>query len=122
MSKFWRVLKGYLLWTYDRGSLYYDVMVAMILVFIFLSPRFINFKDQPAERLPHPSEVVVIADGNNLTYQVEASAVDATDPDMVRAHLQRAIEPISGEVTIFRIETIRDRSGRVTAYRAWVYK
>ena len=41
-----RKLASFLWWTYPRGSLEYDVMVALILAFIFLTPpRF--FRDQP---------------------------------------------------------------------------
>ena len=38
MSRIWRTVKGYLFWTYDRGSFHYDVMVSLILVFIFVAP------------------------------------------------------------------------------------
>ena len=43
MSRIWRTLKGYIFWTYDRGSFHYDVMVSLILLFIFVAPRFIDF-------------------------------------------------------------------------------
>jgi hypothetical protein len=120
MSRFWRALKGYIFWTYDRGSFHYDVMVTLILIFIFVTPRYINFKDQPADRPPHPAGITVTADGDDLVYRVEASAVDAQSDDQVRAGLLRAIEPISGNVTLVRFDRVRDRSGRVIAYNAIV--
>jgi len=120
MSRFWRALKGYILWTYDRGSFHYDVMVTLILLFIFVAPRYVNFKDQPADRPSHPTGITVTADGDDLVYRVEASAVDAQSDDQVRAGLLRAIEPISGNVTLMRFERVRDRSGRVIAYSAIV--
>src|SRR3989337_2238127 len=39
-----------LFWTYERGTWQYDIMVALILLFIFLTPRG-WFHDQP-----HPPE------------------------------------------------------------------
>jgi len=120
MSRFWRALKGYIFWTYDRGSFHYDVMVTLILVFIFVAPRYVNFKDQPADRPSHPSGITVTADGDDLVYRVEASAVDAQSDERVRAGLLRAIEPISGNVTLVRFDRVRDRSGRVIAYNAIV--
>lgn len=120
MSRFWRALKGYVFWTYDRGSFHYDVMVTLILLFIFVTPRYINFKDQPADRPPHPTGITVTADGDDLIYRVEASAIDAQSDDQVRAGLLRAIEPISGNVTLVRFERVRDRGGRVIAYNAIV--
>jgi hypothetical protein len=122
MSRFWRAFKGYIFWTYDRGSFHYDVMVTLILLFIFVTPRFINYKDQPAERLPHPTGITVTTDGDNFVYRVEASAVDGHSDDTVRASLLRVIEPISGNVTLLRFDKLRDTSGRVIAYRAVVRK
>jgi len=44
-----KLLRSYLFWTYERGSFHYDVMVTLILLFLFLAPRFIDFKDKPVE-------------------------------------------------------------------------
>ena len=120
MSRIWRTLKGYLFWTYERGSFHYDVMVTIILAFIFVGPHFIDFKDQPGVLATHPTGIAVIADGK--MYQVEAGAVDAQDEGMVRANFLRVIRPIAGPVTVDRVEPVRDSSGHIVAYRAWVRK
>ena len=120
MSRIGRTLKGYLFWTYDRGSFHYDVMVTLILAFIFIAPHFIDFKDKPATPPQHPSDIVVSADGK--TYQVDAAAVDAQDEGMVRANFQRVLRPIAGAVTVERVEQVRDSAGHVVAYRGWVRK
>ncbi|MBN2430338.1 MAG: hypothetical protein JXQ27_02635 [Acidobacteria bacterium] len=39
MSKFTRRLGQIFLWTHERGSLAYDVIVILILLFIFLTPH-----------------------------------------------------------------------------------
>ncbi len=45
---------------YERGSFHYDVMVTLILLFLFVAPRFIDFKDRPVETVAlHASEVLV---------------------------------------------------------------
>jgi hypothetical protein len=117
-----RILKSYLYWTYPRGSFHYDVMVTLILVFIFVAPRYINFKDQPTEHLGHPTGIFFTAEGNQLVYQVDASVVDAQDEAMVRNNLLRVIEPISGKVSIIKMEALRDSSDHIVAYRAVVRK
>lgn len=122
MSRVWRTIKGYIFWTYERGSFHYDVMVTLILAFIFLAPRFINFKDQPAEHLPHPTGISFVEEGNQLIYHVDASVVDAQDEAMVRNNLLHIIEPISGRVTLVSSEPLRDSAGRIVAYRAVVVK
>jgi hypothetical protein len=123
MINLWRTIRGYILWSHERGTIQYDVMVTLILAFIFLSPRFINFKDKPVERNPHQTGVVVIPDnGGSLIYQIEASAIAANEHDapVVREQLLHVIEPISGEVTITKVEPQRDAAGHVSSYKVWV--
>lgn len=45
-------LGSFLWWSYPRGSLQYDIMVAIILAFIFLTPRH-WFRDQPRPTVDH---------------------------------------------------------------------
>ena len=121
MSSIWRTIRSYILWSYERGTIQYDVMVTLILLFVFLSPLVINFKDKPVEHNPHRTGVVVIPDEHGgLIYQVEGSAVTATDNAGMHNQLLQVIEPISGEVNITKIDTLRDPSGRVLQYKVWV--
>ena len=49
MNAIWRTIRGYILWSYERGTIHYDIMVTLILIFVFLSPYWINFNDKPIE-------------------------------------------------------------------------
>jgi hypothetical protein len=119
----WKTLKGYVWWTFPRGSFHYDVMVTLILLFIFVTPLYVNFKDKPAERKPHPTGVVVIPDGSNgFIYRVDASAVQGSSDLDVKTGLMRVVEPIAGEAKITRYESIQDLSGRTVAYKVWVHR
>jgi hypothetical protein len=120
MSRIGRTLKGYLFWTYTRGSFHYDVMVTLILAFIFIAPHYVDFKDKPPAREQHLSGIVASADGK--MYEVDASVVDAQDEGMVRANFQRVLRPIAGPVIVERVEQVRDGSGHVVAYRGWLRK
>src|SRR5437899_6752762 len=101
MSSFWRTIRDYILWSYERGTIQYDVMVTLILLFVFFSPHWINFNDRPVERNPHSSGVVVYPDGNGeFIYQVEGTAIQGGDDATIRSGLLRIIEPISGGVSI----------------------
>ena len=123
MNAIWRTIRGYILWSYERGTIQYDVMVTLILIFVFFSPYWINFKDKPVEHIPHRTEVVVAPDGHGaLVYDVEGAAVTGHDDAQVRAELLKIIEPISGEVSISKVETVRDRSGRILQYKVWVQR
>ena len=119
MKTVWRTIRDYILWSYERGTIQYDVMVTLILAFLFLSPIWINFKDKPVERNPHPTGVVVLPDaGGGFVYEISSSAVAGKDD--VNSQLLRIIEPIAGEVTITKVEEVKDRKGNVSTYRAWV--
>ncbi len=123
MNSVWRTIRGYIWWKYERGSLHYDVMVTLILLFVFLSPYVINFNDKPVERNPHSTGVTVTPDGaGGLVYQIAATAVAGTKDLEVRASLLHVIEPIAGEVSITKYEAVRDTAGRIQSYKVWVVR
>ena len=119
MNAIWRTIRGYILWQYERGTLHYDIMVTLILIFIFVSPRVINFNDKPIGRNPHPTDVVVTTDvDGRLIYQVAASAITPGDDQAVREQLLRIIEPISGAVSIVSYEPVS--KGNMQSYKVVV--
>jgi hypothetical protein len=121
MKRAFRTIRSYILWQHERGTLHYDIMVTLILVFVFFSPRVINFKDKPAHVNRHPNSVVVTSDGaGEWVYQIDASAISAGDESLLRDQFLHVIEPISGEVSIVKYEPILDNNGRVQEYRVWV--
>jgi hypothetical protein len=123
MNSIWRTIRGYILWSYERGSLHYDVMVTLILLFVFLSPYWINFKDKPIERVPHQTGVMIQPDGKGgFIYQIEASALPAKNETDLREQMLAIIEPITGAAAISKYEPVKDGAGRVQSYRVWVEK
>lgn len=123
MGAIWRTIRGYILWSYERGSLHYDIMVTLILLFVFVSPRLINFKDKPVERNPHLTGVIVIpGDKGEFIYQIQASAVNSAAGADVRRQLEKIIEPISGAVSITKYDTMKDAAGHPQSYKVWVVK
>jgi hypothetical protein len=124
-----KLIRSYIFWAYERGSFHYDVMVTAILVFMFVSPHFIDFKDKPVETVAlHASEVLVREAGTSggssrFIYQVRADDMSGANTDAERrAAILRVIEPISGEVSLERYEPVRDMQGKVIAYNAWVLR
>jgi hypothetical protein len=124
-----KMIHNYIFWAYERGSFHYDIMVTAILLFMFVSPHFINYKDKPVETVAlHASEVLVREAGTSgessrFIYQVRAEDMGgaATDSER-RAAILRVVEPISGEVTIDHYEPVYDAQGKVIAYNAWVLR
>ena len=122
MSKFGQTLKGYVWWTSPRGSIHYDVVVTLILAFIFLTPHWVNFRDKPVERSPHQTEGVVQQEGDGFLYKVDAAAVKGDSDADIRESLARIIEPVAGYVTIDRYEAVRDNKQNVVAYKVWGHR
>ena len=119
-----RILKSYLFWTYPRGSFHYDVMVTLILVFLFVSPRLINFRDRPQETLTSTKDILVRGNGpNGLIFQIGAIQLhDTSNEDKLKAEFLEHIQAISGNVQIDRYQEEKDASGRVTQYRVWAHR
>ncbi len=120
-----KILRSYIFWTYQRGSVHYDVMVTLILLFIFLSPRIINYHDRPVERTLPPSQLLVKNDGHDgLMYQIDAATLASLHEDGdVKVELQSVIAPVSGYVTIDRYQPVIDPgTKKIIAYRVWAHR
>lgn len=123
------LLKNYFFWTYERGSFHYDVMVTAILLFLFLSPKFIDYKDRPVETVAkHSSEVLVkeagtAGDRARFIYQIRADYMKDTTTDAARREsILQVVEPISGEVSVVSYEEVKDATGHIVAYNATVLR
>jgi hypothetical protein len=64
-------------WSYERGSWPYDVLVAVILAFVLLTPRG-WFHDRPQEGTGSTSSIQLVAqdpDARTRTYRLSATAL-----------------------------------------------
>ncbi len=119
MNAIWRTIRGYILWQHERGTLHYDIMVTLIIIFVLFSPKVITFHDKPIARNPHPTtEVIVSTDAEGrLYYQVAANALTPGDSAPLQDQVLRIIEPISGAVSILSCEPVSDSKGKVQSYK-----
>lgn len=121
-----RILKSYFYWTYPRGSLHYDVMVSLILLFIFATPHLWDFGDKPSRAAGPQHPIQVVGDGGHgVIVSVQAADVhipaDASNRD-VRIALRKAIEPVTGDaVAVERWETATDSQGHLV-WRIWAHR
>ena len=122
---FGQVLRSYFYWTYSRGSFHYDIMVSLILLFIFITPQLWDYgaKPSPIAASSHPFQVVPSGRGVIITVQ----ASDVTVPvgasnRQVKKLLRKAIEPVTGDdVYIEHWETARDAQGNLT-WKVWAHR
>jgi hypothetical protein len=110
-----------LFWTYERGTWQYDIMVALILAFIFFTPRS-WFHDQR----PPATGVVLLSSSEHLkVYQLHAGLialpVDAASEENILKGAERILRDYTGKaVQITQIKPETDARGEVVSYAVWV--
>ena len=122
-----KTLKSYFFWTHQRGSFHYDVMVTLILLFIFVTPHLWNYGDKPPDKASLLSPISVSSDGDHgliLTVPFKDVPVDmAADEKTVRKALHQAIQPVTGDaVFVVKWVSVADATGKPTAWRVWAHK
>jgi hypothetical protein len=120
------VLKSYFYWTYARGSFQYDVMVTLILLFIFITPHLWNYGDKPS-RLAGPMHPIEVSSDGGHGLIVIVPVVDVKVPAdasnrVVKNILRQAIEPVTGDsVFVERWKTVTDDQGDL-AWKIWAHR
>ena len=123
--RFTRILSSYFYWTYSRGSFHYDVMVTLILLFIFVTPQLWDFGAKPPSISAARHPLQVVAAGRGVIVTVQASDVDipqGASNGQVKKALRAAIEPVTGDaVFVERWETVTDTQGNL-AWKVWAHR
>ena len=105
-----RGLGRFLFWDYARGSWQYDVMVGLILAFIFLTPRDI-FNDQPKA-----ANIVILRGGFWIDPQLLAGV---PDNELVSKATALINQRYKNRPVINVIEPIPDDAGQIKGYMAF---
>jgi hypothetical protein len=123
MPSLGQILSRTFFWAYDRGTWQYDAAVALILIFVLLTPRS-WFRDQPAGGVPAgPGQVLLVAqEGNRRTYRVDARVLAPPTKLALQNELHTALTEAlpdlrKGNFSISKIEPVRDEQGSVVAYQ-----
>ena len=107
-------MKRFLLWSFERGSIQYDVICIIIIAFIFLTPPA-AFHDRPDfMRVPTDETIRRTSDDNGhtvFTVKAEKGTQQALD---------RLKGKIDGPFTVSKTEPVYDSTGVVVAYSIWV--
>ncbi len=124
-----RLLRSYLFWTYERGSLHYDIMVTLILAFLFLAPRFLDFHDRPIPEVPARAQEVLVRTLNSpdqqprFVYEIRVDDLRGTQSEAeLHARIAAQITAIAGNVHIDNIQPLKDPRGRIVAFDATVHR
>src|SRR5689334_11343305 len=108
-------MKRFLLWDYPRAGWQYDVMVALILAFIFLTPREV-FRDQP-----RASNIVLLpAESRVPTYWVESDVLTSLSEEQRKSKVEEMVRSRFGKrQTVIRLEPQYDPEKQLKGYIAY---
>jgi hypothetical protein len=117
-----RTLKSYVWWTHERGSVHYDVMVTLILAFIFITPRFVNYGDRPKPDWPANEIRASINPAGGMIYEVPVELIQAHNGEPTDQELANAINATSGPIVVDRKQAVKEIGGSVIAWRVWGHR
>lgn len=106
-------MKRYIFWEYARGSWQYDVIVGLILAFIFLTPRD-WFRDRPRAS----SVVTLPAEHGAVVYWVEPDLLNGLSQDQ-RFEKARELVRSQKRQDLVRLEPIFDAEQEIRGYMAY---
>lgn len=125
MRKIWRLVVRVVFWSYERGSLPYDLMVIAILVFVLLTPRH-WFHDQPGFHPPAMASEIQLLNvdpgSNTELFRVDARLLPSSQGarELEKAThelLSRSISELHGQTfQILQIEPVHAGDGIVSGY------
>jgi hypothetical protein len=124
MRKFGRIVLSFIFWSYERGSIQYDIAVVLIVVFVLASPRY-WFHDRPQELTPKLAGVALIsmdAASGARTYRVDTRVLAYPLPEPELEHLihdaihKNAPELEGKQFHIVGMRPVFNDSGDVVSY------
>jgi len=107
MIRLLSAIKRVILWSYERGSRPYDVLVVLILAFIFLTPNYLFKKSARVEAVYDVSIEELAKENHHQTIQ-----------ELLSAHLRKKTRV--SRITITRFEPKFSSDGRILGYKVWV--
>ena len=115
-SSFGTFLRRFVFWEYRRASWQYDVIVALILLFIFATPRD-WFRDQPRAA----GIVILSAERGRQRVYIDGSLLANTSEESRESRVAALIQQKTGiSRRVLRIEPIRDETeGEIKGYIAY---
>jgi hypothetical protein len=120
------VITRAIFWSYERGSWQYDIIVVVILAFIFLTPAH-WFHDRPRLQLTdlrHVEGIVEVSHSEQIwVYQLDARLVDSLEPlSPLDAARQLLLQRVNPPFVIKSLEPIFGRHGVILGYTVEVQR
>lgn len=111
-----KTMKRFLLWSFERGSIQYDVICLVILAFIFITPQTF-FDDRPDWMRIRPADPIVRQakdDDGKPVYVVKLNSEENA--------VQRLKVSLGDAIRITRTEPVDDATGMRVQYAFWIVR
>jgi hypothetical protein len=110
-------IKRFILWDYGRATWQYDVMVGLILAFLFLTPRS-WFNDQ--RRLLGASRIAILQGHGTNVYWIDAELLSGLPESQRPAKAAEMLRAQTGEKRpVVRLEPALDSESAIQGYIAF---
>ncbi|HWB87157.1 MAG TPA: hypothetical protein VG675_23640 [Bryobacteraceae bacterium] len=113
------MLKRFILWDFQRGDWQYDVMVGIILAFIFLIPRD-WFRDQP--RIPDASSIAMLpTEKGTSAFWVDTTLLAGIPESQRVAKLTQVLQARTSNrrLTVVRLQPVMGSENELQGYMAY---
>jgi hypothetical protein len=97
-------------------------MVTLILAFIFITPRFVNYGDRPKPDWPANEIRASINPAGGMIYEVPVELIQAHNGEPTDQELANAINATSGPIVVDRKQAVKEIGGSVIAWRVWGHR
>ena len=111
--------KRFVLWDYPRGGWQYDLVVGLILAFLFLTPRDL-FRDQP--RIPNARPIAMLPSENGSSpFWIDTELLGGTPEADRPAKLTELLRAQTGNsrLLVTRVEPVRGSEDEMLGYMAF---
>ena len=117
-------MKKYLLWSFERGSIHYDIICGVIFAFILFTPRFV-FNDRPDfMRVAVTDPTVRQSQDDNgdtvFTVKLRTAALFFSDEVNRQAATKSLSDVLKMPVQPSKMEPVYGTTGALVAYSIWL--
>jgi hypothetical protein len=118
MSYFFRTVKKLFFWGYARNTWQYDVLCAVILAFIFLTPQSWFDAGSPLKSHTISGEPAALSGHQSpFASKVILTVADSSQAQMARPELESHLRTITGraDLEVLKVEPVHDAGGKIVA-------
>jgi len=118
MSYIFRTIKKLFFWGYGRTTWQYDVLCALILAFIFLTPQSWFETGSAMKNWPAGEPGRISEHQKPVASKLILATAENASAEMTQSEIENRVRAVTGrlDVEVFGVRPQRDASGKIVAY------